>query len=154
MDSTEEQVMAFIALNRVITIVKSFGLNFAAIALIMSSLVIPPAALAQPALSPEVQAAQQALRQNMDYSSKARDQFGVGQVTKISVLPPYALATWTWGPTGGWAILIQRRSGWKVVTRRDDWIGLRGVVKFGVPEATAIKLLDQVIPDWRSLPSE
>ncbi|MGG6265448.1 hypothetical protein ACQ4M3_05520 [Leptolyngbya sp. AN03gr2] len=148
--------MAFIASNRIVAIAKSFGFSLAAIALtaIISSSIATPAALAQPSLAPEVQAAQQALQKDMDYPSKARDQYGIGQVTKISVLPPYAIATWTWGPTGGWAILIQRRSGWQVVTRRDDWIGLQGVVKFGIPEATAVKLLDQVIPDWRSLPSE
>jgi hypothetical protein len=152
----EVQIMAFIESNRIAAIVRLLRLTLIAIALtvIIGSSIGTPAALAQSSLPPEVQAAQQVLQKDMDYPSKARDQFGVGQVTKISVLPPYALATWSWGPTGGWAILIQRRSGWQVATRRDDWIGLRGVVKFGVPEATAIKLLDQVIPDWRSLPSE
>jgi hypothetical protein len=151
----EGQIMAFIESSRIATIVRLLRLTLIAIALTITigSSVGTPAALAQSS-PPEVQAAQQALQKDMDYPSKARDQFGTGQVTKISVLPPYALANWSWGPTGGWAILIQRRSGWQVVTRRDDWIGLRGVVKFGVPEATAIKLLDQVIPDWRSLPSE
>ncbi|GAP99621.1 hypothetical protein NIES2104_61870 [Leptolyngbya sp. NIES-2104] len=117
-----------------------------------NSLVTP--VFAQPVISPTVQAVQQALQKDMDYPSKARSQFGVGQVTKVAVLPPHAMATWTWGPTGGWAILIQRNNKWQVITRRDDWIGLRSVVKLGIPQPVAIQLLDQIIPDWRSLPSE
>ncbi|BAY59854.1 hypothetical protein NIES2135_67310 (plasmid) [Leptolyngbya boryana NIES-2135] len=153
MDFMEVQVKAFTALNKLHF--HPWSATFWATLIAWSILVTPVFAQTQSTIaSPVVQAVQQALQKNMDYPSKARSQFGVGQVTKVAVLPPYAMATWTWGPTGGWAILIERNRKWQVVTRRDDWIGLRGVIKFGVPESVAIQLLDQIIPDWKTLPSE
>lgn len=152
--------MAFIELNklrfhaRIRALLLSNSSLFLIALIVWISLVTPVFAQSQPAISPTAQAVQQALQKDMDYPSKARSQFGIGQVTKVAVIPPHAMATWTWGPTGGWAILIQRNNKWQVITRRDDWIGLRAVVKLGIPQPVAIQLLDQIIPDWRSLPSE
>jgi hypothetical protein len=128
-----------------------FFLSTATLFLLGLSLVILPPTLAQ---SSDVQQATAALIADLSRPSPALQKYGPGQVTQMAVESNYAMAKWTWGEAGGIAVLSKQQGNWRVLTRRDDWIGLRGFVSLGVPQPVAQKLLDQIVPNWRSLPNE
>jgi len=72
------------------------------------------------------------------------------KLEQIAIDSTYALATWTRGETGGQALLRWEEGSWKVLINEPGWLGLRRLVKEGVPEVTCRSLLEQIDPNWPS----
>ena len=66
------------------------------------------------------------------------------------------LATWTrgktgnTGETGGQALLRWEEGSWKVLINEPGWLGLRRLMKEGVPDVVCRSLLEQIDPNWAS----
>lgn len=92
----------------------------------------------------------QAITNYLNANQTAVATMGPGQVTELAVIPPYAVGKFVRGPVGGHVVLKHQTGQWQIVTKRDDWGGLKAFVNdFGIPEEIAVQLLDQVFPNWR-----
>ena len=75
------------------------------------------------------------------------------KLEQIALDSVYALATWTrgnTGDTGGQALLRWEEGSWKVLINEPGWLGLRRLLREGVPEVVCKSLLDQIDPNWPS----
>lgn len=72
------------------------------------------------------------------------------KLEQIALDSVYALATWTRGQTGGQALLRWEEGSWKVLINEPGWLGLRRLLREGVPEVVCKSLLDQIDPNWPS----
>jgi hypothetical protein len=101
---------------------------------------VPPSALHKAAI-------QQALLHDMDDGNGVPEPVKLEQIALDSV---YALATWTRGETGGQALLRWEEGSWKVLINEAGWLGLRRLMKEGVPDVVCRSLLEQIDPNWAS----
>ena len=101
---------------------------------------VPPSALHKAAI-------QQALLHDMDDGNGTPEPVKLEQIALDSV---YALATWTRGETGGQALLRWEEGSWKVLINAPGWLGLRRLLKEGVPDVVCKSLLEQIDPNWAS----
>ena len=101
---------------------------------------VPPSALHKAAI-------QQALLHDMDDGNGTPEPVKLEQIALDSV---YALATWTRGQTGGQALLRWEEGSWKVLINEPGWLGLRRLMKEGVPDVVCRSLLEQIDPNWAS----
>lgn len=101
-------------------------------------------------------AIQQALLHDMQEGEGNPEPIKLEQIALDSV---YALATWTRGntgdtgdagDTGGQALLRWEEGSWKVLINEPGWLGLRRLLREGVPEVVCKSLLDQIDPNWPS----
>jgi len=72
------------------------------------------------------------------------------KLEQIALDADYALVTWTRGEMGGQALLRWEEGSWNVLLSEPGWLGLRGLVRQGVPEVVARSLLEQIDPNWPS----
>lgn len=104
---------------------------------------VPPSALHKAAI-------QQALLHDTYEGTGEPEPIKLEQIALDSV---YALATWTrgnTGDTGGQALLRWEEGSWKVLINEPGWLGLRRLMKEGVPDVVCRSLLDQIDPNWPS----
>jgi hypothetical protein len=59
---------------------------------------------------------------------------------KVSISGDYALASWTWGDTGGQALLKKKDDKWTIVTAGGGQLGEKGLIQYGVPKNIASAL--------------
>ena len=104
---------------------------------------VPPSALHKAAI-------QQALLHDTQEDEGQPEPIKLEQIALDSV---YALATWTrgnTGDTGGQALLRWEEGSWKVLINEPGWLGLRRLLKEGVPDVVCRSLLEQIDPNWAS----
>jgi hypothetical protein len=75
------------------------------------------------------------------------------QVLGLAVEDGWGLATWTEGEMGGQTLVRRGAGGWVRVVDGGGWLGLAGLREQGVPETTAVRLLDALDPAWRGYES-
>lgn len=103
---------------------------------------VPPSALHKAAI-------QQALLHDMHQGGGAPNPEPI-KLEQIALDSVYALATWTRGETGGQALLRWEEGSWKVLINEPGWLGLRRLLKEGVPDVVCRSLLEQIDPNWAS----
>ena len=101
---------------------------------------VPPSALHKAAI-------QQALLHDTYEGTGVPKPIKLEQIALDSV---YALATWTRDETGGQALLRWEEGSWKVLINEPGWLGLRRLMKEGVPDVVCRSLLEQIDPNWAS----
>ncbi|MBD2057995.1 hypothetical protein H6F88_18560 [Oculatella sp. FACHB-28] len=70
------------------------------------------------------------------------------RATHVAIVGDYALVDWRLGEGGGEMLLMRRQGSWQKIAQTGGVMGSSELIEQGVPESTAIQLVQQIQAQW------